>query len=53
MCIRDSVRADWLVTIVEPVPKIKELYEERINVDKNFSSDEQSETDNTNRGSIN
>ena len=47
------VRADWLVTIVEPVPKIKELYEERINVDKNFSSDEQSETDNTNRGSIN
>ena len=47
------VRADWLVTIVEPVPKIKELYEERINVDKNFSSDEQSKTDNTNRGSIN
>ena len=39
--------------IVEPVPKIKELYEERINVDKNFSSDEQSKTDNTNRGSIN
>ncbi len=38
------VRADWLVTLVEPVEKIKELYEERINVDKNYMPDEQSET---------
>ncbi len=38
------VRADWLVTLVEPIPKIKELYEERIDVDKNYTSDEQSET---------
>ena len=47
------VRADWLVTIVEPVSKIKELYEERINVDKNYLSNKQSETDITNTGSIN
>ena len=39
------VRADWLVTIVEPVPKIKELYEERVNVDKDYLSNKQSETD--------
>lgn len=38
------VRADWLVSIVEPVPKIKELYEERVNVDKDYLSNEQSET---------
>ena len=38
------VRADWLVTLVEPVPKLKEIYEERIDVDKNYTSDEQSET---------
>ena len=47
------VRADWLVTIVEPVPKIKELYEERVNVDKDYLSNEQSETDIPNTGSIN
>ena len=47
------VRADWLVTIVEPVSKIKELYEERINVDKDYLSNEQSETDIPNTGSIN
>ena len=39
------VRADWLVTIVEPVSKIKELYEERVNVDKDYMSNEQSKTD--------
>ncbi len=38
------VRADWLVSIVEPVPKIKELYEERVNVDKDYLPNEQSET---------
>ena len=38
------VRADWLVTIVEPVPKIKELYEERVNVDKDYLTNEQSKT---------
>ena len=38
------VRADWLVTIVEPVPKIKELYEERVNVDKDYLPNEQSKT---------
>ena len=47
------VRADWLVTIVEPVSKIKELYEERINVDKDYLSNKQSETDIPNTGSIN
>ena len=39
------VRADWLVTIVEPVSKIKELYKERINVDKDYLPNKQSETD--------
>ena len=38
------VRADWLVTLVEPVTKIKELYEERVNVDKNYMPDESPET---------
>ena len=47
------VRADWLVTLVEPVNKIKELYEERVNVDKDYLSNEQSETDIPNTGSIN
>tara|TARA_B100001989_G_scaffold238052_1_gene201162 strand:- start:999 stop:1352 length:354 start_codon:yes stop_codon:yes gene_type:complete len=37
------VRADWLVTIVEPVPRLKEIYEERINVDKDYTPDESSE----------
>ena len=47
------VRADWLVTLVEPVNKIKELYEERVNVDKDYLSNKQSETDIPNTGSIN
>ena len=38
------VRADWLVTIVEPVVRLKEIYEERINVDKDYLPDESSET---------
>ena len=47
------VRADWLVTIVEPVARLKEIYEERINVDKDYLSNEQSKTDIPNTGSIN
>ena len=37
------VRSDWIVTIVEPTPAVKEMYEEKVNVQSNQtdSSDEQ------------
>tara|TARA_B100001113_G_scaffold310239_1_gene273336 strand:- start:235 stop:594 length:360 start_codon:yes stop_codon:yes gene_type:complete len=37
------VRSDWIVTIVEPTPAVKEMYEEKVNVKSNQtdSSDEQ------------
>ena len=40
------IPCDWVVTMVEPVKQVKEMYEERINeLSKDTGNDEQSDSD--------
>ena len=44
------ITADWVVTIVDPIEKVKQMYEKEVlnGTSKGASSDEQSDTDKSN-----